>query len=212
MSETFLSPDLRCPRQHGAVSDSGGRRAVFLDRDGVLIPDTGYASDPDRLELLPGVGAAAAKLRTAGFRLVVVTNQSGIARGMFSEGRLHEMHEALRRALAAFQVSLDGIYYCPHHPEAQELRYSLDCDHRKPNPGMLRSAAEALKLDLSSSWLIGDRHGDLLAGKHSGCRVVLVRTGEPVTPEALQLADLVCDDLGEAADAILRTEDAAHTS
>lgn len=169
---------------------------MFLDRDGVLIEDTGYPDDPEAISLLPGVGDGLRKLRDAGWRLVVVSNQSGVARGKFSIERLHSVHQRLRELLALEDVQLDALYFCPHHPQGSTEPYVHDCDHRKPQPGMLRSAAAELGLDLAACWLIGDRESDVRAAHRAGCRAALLGTG----PTA---AELRCETLAEAAGEIL---------
>jgi D-glycero-D-manno-heptose 1,7-bisphosphate phosphatase len=180
---------------HGEPVSDGPARAVFLDRDGVLIEDTGYPDDPDAISLLPGVGEGLRRLRSAGWRLVVVSNQSGVARGMFSIERLDAIHARLRELLALEGVCLDALYFCPHHPQGVAATYVVDCDHRKPAPGMLMSAARALGLDLASCWLIGDRESDVQAAHRAGCRAVLLGT-------ARTAAELQCATLVEAARAI----------
>jgi D-glycero-D-manno-heptose 1,7-bisphosphate phosphatase len=171
-----------CPSTHGPSVAEGASFAVFLDRDGVLIEDTGYPDNPDTISLLPGVGVGLRKLQSAGWRLVVVTNQAGVARGKFSVERLHQMHARLRELLAEEGVALDALYYCPHHPEGNTAPYDLVCDHRKPQPGMLRSAAAVLGLNLPDCWLVGDRESDVRAAHQAGCRAVLLGT-EPTAAE-----------------------------
>lgn len=153
-------------------------RAVFLDRDGVVVDDPGYLSDPAALRLLPGVGEAIAALRAAGWRVVLVTNQSGVARGYFSEARLAEIHARLGELLARAGAALDAVYYCPHHPEAEVVAYRRACDCRKPAPGLLQAAARDLGLDLAECWMIGDRAADVAAGRAAGCRTILVAPPE----------------------------------
>ncbi len=168
-----------------------GRRAIFLDRDGVLIEDTGYPDDPDRIALLPGVAEGLRLLQSEGWRLVVVTNQSGIARGKFSLETLEAIHDRLIAQLADEGIRLDALYYCPHHPEGSEPRFRTACDHRKPAPGMLHSAAETLGFDLPECWMVGDKESDVRAGQAAGCRTV--RIGPGATD-----ADFQANDLREA--------------
>jgi D-glycero-D-manno-heptose 1,7-bisphosphate phosphatase len=153
---------------------SGLHPAVFLDRDGTLIEDTGYLSDPGQVCLLPGSAETLRLLRNAGFRLVVVTNQSGVARGHFNEICLAAIHDRMRDLLAAQGVQLDGLYYCPYHPDGIVDAYRKDSDWRKPGPGMLFQAAGDLGLDLAGSWMIGDAPRDIQAGRRAGCRTVLL--------------------------------------
>jgi D-glycero-D-manno-heptose 1,7-bisphosphate phosphatase len=143
------------------------RAAVFLDRDGTLTHARHYPSRPEQLVLQDGVPAALHALQDSGFLLVVVTNQSGLGRGYFTAEDLDTMHAHLRDQLAAFDVRLDGIYHCPHHPDA-------GCRCRKPEPGMLITAAAELGIDLAASWMVGDFLSDIEAGKRAGCRTGFV--------------------------------------
>jgi D-glycero-D-manno-heptose 1,7-bisphosphate phosphatase len=149
-------------------------RAVFLDRDGVLVDDPGYLSDPDAVRLLPGAARSLVALRAAGWRLVVVTNQSGFARGHFTEERLAGIHARLGELLAAGGATLDAIYYCPHHPDGSAGAYRRACDCRKPLPGLLLAAARDLRLDLAACWMVGDQPKDVAAGRAAGCRTILI--------------------------------------
>jgi len=148
--------------------------AVFFDRDGTLIRDAGYPRDPSEVELLPGVVAALQSLRRGGFKLVVVSNQSGIGRGIVTVEEASRVDERFHALLSQGGIRLDEAYYCPHDPSA-------GCDCRKPAPGMLRRAATELEIDLSQSWMIGDKPTDIEAGQRAGCRTLLVTpaAGEP---------------------------------
>jgi len=169
-----------CPHLHGDPVPDGPPRAVFLDRDGVLIPDTGYPDDPAAISLLPGVAEGLRLLRDRGWRLVVVSNQSGVARGKFTLERLGQIHDRLRGLLAAEGVWLDALYFCPHHAQAGRPPFNVACDHRKPSPGMLTSAAKRLGLRLPECWIVGDQPSDVAAAHAAGCRALLVgeRAGE----------------------------------
>ena len=145
-------------------------RAVFLDKDGTLIEDVPYNVDPSRLRLTRGAAAGLRALQAAGFRLVVVTNQSGVARGFFPEARLDELHRGLDHLLASEGVLLDGFFYCPHADWD-------GCACRKPAAGLLRTAARDLDIDLTHSWLVGDILDDVEAGRRAGCRTVLLANG-----------------------------------
>src|SRR6478609_3356058 len=147
--------------------------AVFVDKDGTLINDVPYNVDPSLIELAPGAAEGAALLSAAGFALVVVSNQSGIARGLFPESAIAAVEARIRELLAECEVRLAGFYYCPHHPQGQVERYSMGCDCRKPAPGMLIRAAEELSLDLARSWMVGDILDDVEAGHRAGCRSIL---------------------------------------
>lgn len=188
---------LPCPHQHGDPRPGYGSHAVFLDRDGVLIEDTGYPSDPDTISLLPGVGAGLRQLQAAGWRLVVVSNQSGIARGKFDLLRLDQIHDRLRALLRAEGVELDALYFCPHHP-AGIAPFNVHCDHRKPAAGMLRSAAAELALDLEQCWMIGDKESDVEAAHAAGVRAILLGSAPDTHAEA------AAADLQQAAAVILR--------
>lgn len=154
------------------------QRAVFLDRDGVVIRDQGFVESSAQLELFPDAPAALARLAGAGFRLIVVTNQAVVARGLISETELDGIHADLRaQLLQANGPKLDALYYCPHHPNADLVEFRRDCDCRKPRPGMLTRAAEEWRIELAQSFLIGDRVTDILAGKNAGCRTILLETG-----------------------------------
>ena len=150
-------------------------KAVFLDRDNTLISDPGYLSDADAVKLLPGVDLALKSLVQAGYKLVVVTNQAGIARGLITESALEKIHAELRRQLGERDVHLDAMYYCPYHPEGTVEGYVADSDMRKPKPGMLLQGARELDIDLSQSWMVGDSPSDVGAGQRAGCRTIRVR-------------------------------------
>lgn len=152
--------------------DGAGSRALFLDRDGTICALVPYLHDPRELRLLAGAGEALRAASDAGYLLVVVTNQSGIARGLFSRRNVESVHEALQRALSAHGVRIDGFYICPHHPD-----HTGPCSCRKPEPGMLQEAAAEMGIDLRRSFMIGDTVEDLIAGERAGCRAVLVATG-----------------------------------
>lgn len=151
--------------------------AVFLDRDGVVIEDVNYLGDPDRVRLIPGSAEAVAELNRAGWAVVIVSNQSGVARGLFSLAAVDAVHAHLAVMLRNHGARIDSFLFCPHHPEAEMPEFRADCDCRKPRPGMLLCAAAELGLDLAESWMIGDRESDLAAGAAAGCRTALVRTG-----------------------------------
>jgi lipopolysaccharide heptosyltransferase II len=152
--------------------------AAFLDRDGTIIEDPGYLADPEGIRFIPGAREAARALQDAGYRLFLVTNQAGVARGLFSEANVHKVNLRLRELLAEVGVRLDGIYYCPHHPEYGPPAYRRDCDWRKPGPGMIHRAAREYPLDLSRSVIIGDHLSDAaVAEAFPGMRGVLLLTG-----------------------------------
>lgn len=151
-------------------------RAVFLDRDGVIIRNVPYLNDAKMIEFLPKVPECIARINKLGFKCVMVTNQSGIARGLLSIEQLYSINKKIEEYLIAHGARVDAIYYCPHHPNGTVPRYSLTCDCRKPKPGMFRKAAQDLHLDLSSSIMIGDQVIDCEAGKNAGCISYLLDT------------------------------------
>ena len=185
-------------------------KAVFLDRDDTLIEDPGYISDPGQVKLMPGVELAIRSLHEAGYQIIVVTNQSAIARGMLTEETLERIHAEVRRQLSAKGVHVDAIYFCPFHPEGTVEQYAIDSDLRKPRPGMLLKAAADLDLDLARSWMVGDSPRDIEAGLRAGCRTIRIRTKGP-TPSTLGelkdepvQADFTVRNLVDAARVILR--------
>jgi len=187
-------------------------KAVFFDRDNTLMEDPGYLTDPAAVKLLPGVEPALRSLAQEGYKLVVVTNQSGIARGLLTAEALERIHAELRRQLVAGGAHLDAIYACPFHPEGTVEQYARESDLRKPSPGMLLQAARDLDIDLAASWMVGDSARDIEAGQRAGCRTIRIRSAVAVhhTPlgsesadEAAQ-ADYTVRNLVEASRIILR--------
>ena len=182
--------------------------AVFLDRDGTLLEEAGYLDRLERLVFFPYTIDAVRLLNRAGFTVVVVTNQAGIARGIFKESFVAEAHRHVADRLAAGGARVDGFYYCPHHPEAVVEEFRRDCDCRKPKPGMLTRAAADLDLALDRSFVVGDRWHDLEAGQQVGARTLLVRTGygrtEEASPKPHVRPSAVADNVIEAVSWILR--------
>jgi len=178
------------------------RPAVFIDRDGTLNEEVGYLHRPEDVVLIPGAARAIAGLNLRGIPVIVVTNQAGIGLGKYGWEDFRAVTEHIHRLLAAEQARVDGVYAAPHHEKGLGEYAHPDHPDRKPNPGMLQRAAEELSLDLSRSWMIGDKAVDLEAGRRAGCRVALVRTGygRDVDPA---LADLVAEALPEAVARIL---------
>lgn len=174
--------------------------AVFLDRDGTLVEDPGYQNDPGGVELLPGAAQAVARLNKAGWLVVVVTNQSGIARGLIAPEDYAAVERSLADKLEAEGARIDRSYHCPHHPDVDG-----PCDCRKPGTLLYRRAAEELGIDLTASWGVGDRLSDLEPVQNLGGRAVLVRTGEGRThaPSAREAGFPVVDNLGSAVALIL---------
>ena len=191
------------------------RRAVFLDRDGTLIEESGYLDRLERLVFFPFSVDAVRVLNRAGFAVVIVTNQAGIARGIVEESFVGEAHRHIAARLEAGGARIDGFYYCPHYLAGVVEKYRIACDCRKPQPGMLRRAATDLDLDLARSFVVGDRWHDLAAGQAVGARGVLVRTGLGWKDEAAPVsrrqgsgpaveAGAIVDNLMEAAAWILQ--------
>ncbi len=180
--------------------------AIFLDKDGTLIQNVPYNVNPDRIRLAPRAGKAIDLLHQAGYRLVVVSNQSGVARGYFSEKALINVEERLRSLLQQeADAPLDGFYYCPHHPDGTVPEYALTCHCRKPEPGMLLKAAYELDIDLTRSWMVGDILNDVEAGNQAGCRTILIDNGNETEWEMSinRQPDFIVTNLLEAAQAIL---------
>lgn len=172
------------------------RKAAFIDRDGVLNEERAFVHRIEDFAFLPGAIEALQVLQAAGYLLAVITNQSGIARGLYSEADYLELTAHIRKRLHAAGVRLDAVEYCPHLTDAPVERYRLDCDCRKPKAGMLRRAIAALDIDTAASFLVGDRLSDIEAGRAAGVRrCFLVRTGYALPDEAVARADGVYDDL-----------------
>ncbi len=179
------------------------RPAVFVDRDNTLIHDPGYLRHADHVRLLAGVGEAVAQLRNAGFPVVVVTNQSGVARGYLTEEELAAVHQRMQELLQAAGSGVDAIYFCPYltGPDAIVEEYRKDSDLRKPRPGMLQRAAIDMNLDLSASWMIGDSERDIQAGKAVGCRTILMGNGNLASDPP---PDFTAASFAKAAEVVLK--------
>jgi D-glycero-D-manno-heptose 1,7-bisphosphate phosphatase len=182
------------------MNRSSPRPAAFVDRDGVINEDLGHVHRIEDFRLLPGATAGLRLLQAAGYRLVVVTNQAGIARGLYSEADYQRLTRHLRTTLRREGITLDAAYHCPHHPEAGLGALRTECACRKPAPGMLLRARDELGVDLARSVLIGDKRSDLEAGRAAGVgRLALVESGHAIGPADRAAADLVCADLLDAA-------------
>ncbi|BDR14315.1 D-glycero-beta-D-manno-heptose 1,7-bisphosphate 7-phosphatase [Vibrio sp. STUT-A11] len=172
--------------------------AVFIDRDGVINVDHGYVHDEHDFEYIDGVFEATKALKDQGYMLVLVTNQSGIARGKFSEERFLSLTQWMDWNFVDHGVEFDGFYYCPHHPEEGIGEYKQDCDCRKPKPGMFISARDFLKIDMEKSVMIGDKAEDMMAAEAAGVGTkILVRTGKPITEQGEALASVVLDSIAD---------------
>jgi len=182
----------------GVAVSKPANRAVFLDRDGTIVRDVDYLTSVDQLEILPGVARALARLRAAGFLLLVVTNQSAIARGRLSEEELARIHAELNRRLEARGTRIDAFYHCPHLPGGVVEAYARECRCRKPEPGLIERAAREWDVDLGRSYVVGDSERDVEAGRRAGCATLLI--GKAGTGGA------AVGDLEEAARRIIRRE------
>jgi D-glycero-D-manno-heptose 1,7-bisphosphate phosphatase len=178
--------------------------AVFVDRDGTVIEELGYLSDPDKVKLVPGAARSLSKLNQRGIPVVIISNQAGVARGMFTMEDLERVSERVMQLLVAGGAFVDAAYYCPHHPD-----FDRECDCRKPGPGLLRKASLELGISLKQSFMIGDRLTDMQAGKAAGTSTIFVLTGYGTKDlgeheaQLVDAADRICDDLAQAVDWIL---------
>lgn len=187
--------------------------AVFFDRDGVLIEDVHLLTSPGEVKLLNGASWAVTALKKAGYQVIVITNQTVVARGLATEQDVQIVHERIQHLLVeAGGEPVDAFYFCPHHPNATLQVYRINCQCRKPRPGMLLRAAEDRHIDLKRSYVVGDRITDIIAGQRAGCTTILVESGRhqepPIeTPDPIDLSirpDFTCRNLQEAVDFILR--------
>ncbi len=181
-------------------------KAIFVDRDGTINVDVHYLDDPDKFKMYPGVQAGMKKLQEKGFKLIVITNQSGIARGYFTEMQLSDIHERMKHEFQKFTVSLDGIYYCPHHPDD-------NCNCRKPKVGLFEKAIQDHNVDVKKSFMLGDKILDVCAGKKIGLMTVLIPE-PPVRNEFLLkkiewdcTPDYIADNFLDAVEWILRRDE-----
>lgn len=183
------------------------KRAVFLDRDGTLNVDVGYLHRLEDLELFPWTADALRLLKRAGYALVVVTNQSGIAHGLIDPGFIQICHDEMRRRLQAGGADLDAMYYCTHHPRGAIKELAVDCRCRKPHPGMVEDAVRDLGVDPTQSWVVGDKWLDVDLGHAVGAKSILVRTGWGAEQEQRrkpgQRVEAICDNLMHAVSVIL---------
>lgn len=183
-----------------------GKRAIFLDRDGVINEDIGYAHRLDQLSLISGSGEAIARLNQAGYLVIVISNQAGIAYGYFTEDDMRAFNEALFIEIGKFGAHIDAFYFCPHHPTKGMGIYARECSCRKPAPGLLLHAAKEHGIDLESSYMIGDTWNDVEAGRRAGTTSILVKTGHgtaELQDHPLPL-EFVAEDLCFAVDRLIR--------
>lgn len=181
---------------------------LFLDRDGTINEEVEFLSSPRDVRLIPGAARVIREANVLGFKVIVITNQSGIARGLFTEQDFHAVNDELFRLLRLEGAAVDALYYCPHHPDG-EPPYRLDCECRKPRTGMLRRAADELGIDLSRSFVIGDRLSDLQAGIAAGASSILVLTGygaaqrSSIDPQSIKIT-YIAKDIADAFEEIKR--------
>lgn len=191
---------------------NGKKIAVFLDRDGTVNEEVGYLDHADRLMVLPQVGEAISLLNKNGLLAVLVTNQSGVARGYFPESTVKEVHERLKNILKEDGAHLDGIYYCPHHPEVGLPEYRINCNCRKPKTGMIDAAAKDLSIDVKRSYMVGDKISDIEFAQKVGAKGIMVMTGygreelKYMSHEWKVWPDHIADDLYDAVKWILSQE------
>ena len=183
-------------------------KAVFWDKDGTLIPDIPYNVDPDKITLYPNTGLSLYRLRAAGFRLIVVSNQGGVARNQFPESALPGVWQQLAELLQPYGAEPDAYYYCPHHPDGSVKAYAQLCECRKPKPGLLLQAAREHQIDLRASWMVGDILNDIEAGNRAGCQTILIDRGNETEwltgPHRVPTAQV--SGVAEAVDYILKSE------
>jgi D-glycero-D-manno-heptose 1,7-bisphosphate phosphatase len=186
------------------------RPAVFIDRDGTISEEVGYVNHPSRFRVFPFAAEAIRILNDAGWLAIVITNQAGVARGYFAEDVIHKIHDQLTRELEHESARLDAIYYCAHHPSVGDPPYRLDCDCRKPKPGLIQQAAKDFEIDLAASWMAGDRYSDVELARNAGLRCAFVLSGygrgewEYQSDRWGHRPDLVCENLLEAVKSIVQ--------
>jgi D-glycero-D-manno-heptose 1,7-bisphosphate phosphatase len=188
------------------------RRAVFIDRDGTISEEVGYINHPSRFSLFPFAASAIKHLNENGWLAIVITNQAGVARGYFSEEMIQTVHEQMARELEGAGARLDAVYYCAHHPSVGESPYRLDCDCRKPKPGLISRAAEEFEINLHESWMVGDRYSDIELAGNAGVKSAFVMSGygrgewEHQRQDWTRQPDLVAENLLEAVEVIVSQE------
>jgi D-glycero-D-manno-heptose 1,7-bisphosphate phosphatase len=183
-------------------------KAIFLDKDGTLIPDIPYNINPELITLMPDAIGGLKQLTEEGYLLIIVTNQAGVARGYFTEDKLSNVERRINYLLKEQGIRLSGFYYCAHHPQGTINEYIKDCDCRKPEPGMLLKAAKEHHIDLSASWMIGDILNDVEAGNRAGCKTVLINNGNETEWIAgpLRSPTYISNSINQAAEDILSTQ------
>ena len=173
-------------------------KCIFLDRDGTINVDVSYLKYPEDLKLIEGSAQAIKLFHEDGFKVIVVTNQSGVARGYFTEDDVGRVNSHLSSLLKEKGTYIDDVFYCPHYEQGKVKEYSIDCSCRKPKPGMVFSAAQKYDLDLSACFVIGDKESDIQLGRTAGCKTVLVLTGDGKKYADKTAADFIAEDLLDA--------------
>ncbi|WP_207425931.1 HAD-IIIA family hydrolase [Pedobacter sp. SYSU D00535] len=181
-------------------------KAVFIDKDGTLIPDIPYNVDPEKITLQANTAEGLRQLQNLGFLLIIISNQAGVARGYFKEDAIGDVQKKIEELLHNEGLKLDGFYYCPHHPEGTVAPYAVDCTCRKPKAGMFIKAALDFDVELSESWMIGDILHDVEAGNSAGCRSILIDNGNETEWEinAFRKPDYLARNINEAANYIIQ--------
>jgi D-glycero-D-manno-heptose 1,7-bisphosphate phosphatase len=181
-------------------------KAIFLDKDGTLIPDIPYNVDPALIFLQEDAVEGLKTLSQNGYLLIIISNQAGVAKGYFSEDKLQGVHHRMKELFKQHELVLDGFYYCPHHTEGIVKEYVKDCNCRKPMPGMILQAAKDFDIDLSQSWMVGDILNDVEAGNRAGCKTVLIDNGNETewVQGEYRTPDYTCKNINEAAGNILK--------
>jgi len=180
-------------------------KAVFLDRDGTIIEDVGYLNNPNDIKFIPGSIEAIKQLNKTGYKVIVITNQSGVARGLIAEDMLQTIDKTMQKHILSGGAHLDAIYYCPHHPEHGVYPYKQACECRKPHPGLIKRARRDLNIDLSQAFMIGDKVSDIEAGKRAGTKTIFVTTGRgpEEKPKLKEKPDHIAENLNQAVDWLL---------
>ena len=183
-------------------------KAIFLDKDGTLIPDIPYNVDPEKITLSESAVEGLINLQSHGYKLIIISNQAGVARGYFTEDKLLAVANKMAELFAQNGLTLDGFYYCPHHPDGAVVGYNISCDCRKPAAGMLFKAAADHQINLAKSWMIGDILNDTEAGNRAGCKTVIIDNGNETEwmQGPYRTPTLICKTINEAAERLLIIE------
>lgn len=181
------------------------QKTVFLDRDGTINVEKNYLYKPEDFQFIENAPEAIVLLKKHGYRVIVVTNQAGVARGYYTEADVKRLHAYINEQLQKWNTQIDAFYYCPHHPTAGIGKYKRDCNCRKPKTGMFEQACRDFEVDRENSWMIGDNKGDIEAGRNFGLRTILVRTGygEELEKEGFKRSHDIADDIYGAADILI---------